>query len=113
MVNVKQGEILKLNLDPTKGHEQAGYRLVLVVSNNSFNKMCGGLIMVAPITSEIKKFPLNIELPKGLQTYGQVLLSQVRTIDIGKRGFRKVERVSDTFLEEIISLITMIVKQEN
>lgn len=31
---VKQGDIIKVNFDPIKGHEQAGYRHALVISNN-------------------------------------------------------------------------------
>ncbi|MCL2285787.1 MAG: type II toxin-antitoxin system PemK/MazF family toxin, partial [Firmicutes bacterium] len=35
---VKQEDIIKLDLDLTKGHEQAGYRPALVVSNASFSR---------------------------------------------------------------------------
>ncbi|WP_270022525.1 type II toxin-antitoxin system PemK/MazF family toxin, partial [Lactobacillus crispatus] len=29
-----QGDVIMMNFDPTKGHEQAGYRPALVVSND-------------------------------------------------------------------------------
>lgn len=43
MVRLKQGDIIKLNFNPQSGHEQAGYRPALVVSNEVFhqkNKSC-------------------------------------------------------------------------
>jgi len=30
----QQGDIIKLDLDPRKGHEQQGFRPVIVLSNN-------------------------------------------------------------------------------
>ena len=35
---VKQGTIIKINFNPQAGHEQAGYRPAVVISNNIFNK---------------------------------------------------------------------------
>lgn len=34
---VSQGDIIKVNFNPQKGHEQAGYRPAVVVSNDFFN----------------------------------------------------------------------------
>lgn len=110
MVKIKQGEILKLNLDPTKGHEQAGYRPVLVVSNNDFNRLCGGLVEVVPITSEIKQFPLNINLPKNAAVHGQALLSQLRTIDLNSRKFKRAGKVTDEFLQQIVKILIFTLK---
>ena len=41
---LKQGDVIYMNFSPTKGHEQEGYRPALVVSNDDYNKMCGGMI---------------------------------------------------------------------
>ena len=41
---VKQGDIIKINFNPQAGHEQAGYRPAVVVSNNFFNKKCKNII---------------------------------------------------------------------
>ena len=35
---VKQGTIIKINFNPQAGHEQAGYRPAVVISNNVFNQ---------------------------------------------------------------------------
>ena len=36
---VKQGDIIKINFNPQVGHEQAGYRPAVIVSNDTFNKV--------------------------------------------------------------------------
>ena len=38
---VKQGDIIKVNFNPKSGHEQAGYRSAVVISNNIFNQKTG------------------------------------------------------------------------
>lgn len=53
---VKQGDIIKINLDPRAGHEQAGYRPAVVVSNNFFNKVTN-MTIVCPITNTNKEYP--------------------------------------------------------
>ena len=35
---VKQGAIIKVDFNPQAGHEQAGYRPALVISNDFFNQ---------------------------------------------------------------------------
>lgn len=103
-----QGDIIKLSLDPTLGHEQAGYRPVLVVSNDEFNKMCGGLVSVVPITSKKKDFPLNIDLPENLPIEGQALLSQGRTVDTMARGYSYWCSVPSDFIKQVVKFIKFI-----
>lgn len=68
----KQGDILWVNLNPTQGHEQQGKRPVLVVSNDDFNELCGGMVKIASITSTMRPFPLHVQVPAGLPIHGMV-----------------------------------------
>ena len=88
---VKQGDILKIDLNPTKGHEQAGYRPVIVVSN-SVHSRASNTTVVCPITNTDRNNPLHIEL-KGFQTTGYVMCDQIRAIDIRARSYSIVETV--------------------
>jgi mRNA interferase MazF len=46
---VKQGDIIKMNFNPQRGHEQAGYRPAVVISNDFFNgKPNKGMIDARP-----------------------------------------------------------------
>lgn len=107
--NIKQGQILKVSLDPTKGHEQSGWRPALVVSNDDFNKYNGGIIKVVPITSNTKPFPLHLPLPlpHNLATSGVVEIEHERALDLGTRSYKFVETVSEEFLEDILGHIRL------
>jgi len=107
---VKQGDIIKLNLNPTKGHEQAGYRPVLVISNASFSR-ASNMLMVCPITNTNRNSPLHVELSE-LQTTGFVMCDQVRIVDIRARGYNMVESVSEDTLWEVCDIIVGSVEVE-
>ncbi|MDR1111921.1 MAG: type II toxin-antitoxin system PemK/MazF family toxin [Deltaproteobacteria bacterium] len=95
----RQGQLLKLDLDPTQGHEQKGYRPVLVVSATLFNSHTG-FCWVVPITTPKKGLPNEIRLPEGLPVHGTLLLSQLRSIDWRARPFSVVCVVPALFLED-------------
>ena len=100
---VKQGDIIKLDLDPTKGHEQAGYRPVLVVNNGSFSK-ASNMVVVCPITNTDRNCPLHVKL-EGLTTTGFVMSDQIKAIDIRARGYKVIETVDDDMLWEVTDII--------
>ncbi len=107
--HLKQGDIIYMNFDPTLGHEQEGNRPALIVSNDDYNEMCGGLIKVVPITTNNKNFPLHIKLPDGLPVHGKALLDHERTIDslAPERACRYKCAVPIDFLEEVIDRIKL------
>ena len=43
-----RGEIWLADLNPTRGHEQAGVRPVLIISTNTFNHGRADLVFVLP-----------------------------------------------------------------
>ena len=106
----KQGDIIKLSLDPTKGHEQAGYRPVLVVNNASFSQ-ASNMIVVCPITSTDRKNPLHVQL-EGLTTRGFVMCDQIKAIDINARSYKIVESVTDDIFWEVADIICGFVELE-
>lgn len=101
---VKQGDIIKINFNPQSGHEQAGYRPAVVVSNNYFNKVTN-LAMVCPITNSSNDFPLHIKLDNRTSTTGKIMCQHLRTLDVDSRGYTFVERIPDDILQNIIDII--------
>ena len=99
----KQGDIIKLSLDPTKGHEQAGYRPVLVINNASFSQ-ASNMIIVCPITNTDRGNPLHVEI-KGAITTGFVLCDQIRAVDINSRNFTAVETINEDTLWEVCDIL--------
>ena len=66
-VQPARGELWYVDLDPTRGHEQAGERPALVISVDGFNYGPAGLVIVLPLTRTQRHIPLYIpvEPPEG------------------------------------------------
>jgi len=99
MARILRGEIRWADLNPVRGHEQAGLRPVLILSHDIFNERSGTVIAVA-ITSQPQKagFPLTLELKSlNLPKKSWLKISQIRTLSIERIG--KV--VGKSSLEEL------------
>ncbi len=103
---VEQGDIIKVNLNPTKGHEQAGYRPAIVISNNLFNKKTR-LAIVCPISNTNNNFPLHYKLENRTKTTGVVLCEHIKTLDLENRGYKLVEKAPKDVLEGILDVVRM------
>ena len=99
----KQGDIANVDFNPTKGHEQAGARPCVVISNNVFNKNTK-MVIVCPITSKEKEFPTHYLLRSTKKIHGSVLCEHIRSIDYEIRNLKYVEKCSD---EDLISIIML------
>jgi mRNA interferase MazF len=101
----EQGDIIKINLNPTKGHEQRGERPALIVSNNEFNQRAGGMAFVCPITNTNKSFPLHVQLDNKKKTTGVIMCDQIKAVDLKARGYVKIENLNKEMLEEVIDIL--------
>lgn len=90
----EQGDIVYIDFNPTKGHEQIGKRPAVVISNNVFN-IHTKMIIVCPITSNEKSFPTHYLLTDTKYVHGAVLCEHIRSIDYEERNVKFVEKVSD------------------
>ena len=75
-----RGQIVWIDFDPQSGHEQSGRRPALVVSPADYNEKVG-LSLLCPITSQVKGYPFEVEIPKGLGVSGVILSDQVKSLD--------------------------------
>ena len=78
-----RGEIWYVDLNPVRGHEQAGQRPVLVISETAFNRGPAGVVTVLPITSTERGIISHVEIkpPEGsLQRKSFIMCEQIRTI---------------------------------
>lgn len=101
---VNHGDIIKINFNPQKGYEQAGYRPAVVISNSFFNKKTN-LAILCPITNTDNKFPLHIPLDNRTQTTGVVLCEHVKTVDLSARQYQFVEKIPSDILSKIIDVV--------
>lgn len=103
---MRRGDIIVVDFDPTKGHEQAGARPALVLSPEKFNRMTG-LALVVPITSTIRNFPFEAPLA-GTRTAGVALCHQARTIDTRARRCKVVERAPESVVADALARVRAI-----
>lgn len=106
----KQGDIIFIDLNPIKGHEQVGKRPALVISNNVFNKNTK-MAIVCPITSNEKEYPTHYLLEDSKQIHGAVLCEHVRSIDYETRKVQFVESVSNNDLISVIMLTCACIEE--
>lgn len=110
MARILRGDIVWTDLNPTKGHEQAGLRPVLVLSHDVFNERSGTVIAVA-LTSQPQRagFPLNLELSSStLPRTSWVKISQIRTLST-QRLTKKIGRASPEEVDLVIEGLNEII----
>lgn len=103
MARLLRGEIRWAELSPTRGHEQAGRRPVLILSHDVFNERSGTIIGVALTSSEPRAgFPLTLEL-KGIRLPKRswVKISQVRTLSVDRMG-KRIGRATPEQINRVI-----------
>jgi len=108
VARILRGDIRWADLNPVRGHEQAGQRPVLVLSHDIFNERSGTVIAVALTSQEPSAgFPLTLQLsaPR-LPKRSWVKISQIRTLSVKRIG-RRLARASD---EEMASVVDGLVE---
>jgi mRNA interferase MazF len=110
MARILRGEIRWADLNPVRGHEQAGLRPVLVLSQDVFNERSGTVIAMA-LTSQPQRagFPLTLELAgPGPPKRSWVKISQIRTLAVERIG-KRIGRAAPEDLAQVIDGLLEIV----
>lgn len=109
---VEQGTIIKVNFNPQAGHEQAGYRPAVIISNNIFNEKTN-LAIVCPITNTNNHFPLHIPLDKRTKTTGVILCEHIKAVDLNTRKYQIIENLPDDITEKVIDIVYSEIEKIN
>lgn len=101
---VRRGEIYHLDLDPTKGREQAGKRFVFVLSPADED-----LAIVLPISQGItlarnQGFAVTL-MGTGTRTQGVIICNQPRTVALRARGAKRIEAAPAVVVDEVLMRI--------
>lgn len=103
MINLLRGEVWFVDLNPTKGHEQAGKCPGLVISDDIFNAGPAGLVVILPLTTKNKNIPLHerIDPPDGgLTEVSYVKCEDIRSVS-QQRLLSRIGRVQKERLKAI------------
>lgn len=107
-MEVKQYQIVLVNLDPTLGSEIQKNRPCVIVSPNEINDNLR-TVVIAPMTSASRKYPTRVKVKHNNQE-GWVVIDQIRTIDkirvvkkfgsLSEKEIRECKRViRETFVD--------------
>lgn len=106
-MEVKQYQIVLVNLDPTIGKEIKKTRPCVIISPNEMNKYLQ-TVVVAPMISKSKSYPTRIETFHN-NTSGWVVIDQIRTIDkariskvLGKLSEAETEKIKLVIKETFV-----------
>lgn len=100
-----RGEIWKVDLDPTRGREQRGFRPILIVSPSAFNRL--GTPLICPIATaghaaRYAGWAVSL-MGAGTETTGVVLVNQLRALDVQNRSGRRFEAVPEHIMDEVLA----------
>ncbi len=101
-MDLKQYQIVLINLDPTIGSEIKKTRPCVIISPDEMNKYLRTII-VAPMTTTSRKYPTRIEV-KHDRKIGWIVIDQIRAID-KQRIIKILGRLSQPEIKELKSVI--------
>jgi len=94
--------VVLVNLDPSMGSEIKKTRPCVIISPDEMNKHLRTII-IAPMTSQSKKYPTRIAAVINKKT-GWVVIDQIRTID-KKRIIKTLGRLSESEISKVKSVL--------
>lgn len=103
-----RGDVVWLAFAPQSGHEQAGHRPALVLSPAAYNKKVG-LAVFCPITTQVKGYPFEVAVPRGLKASGVVLSDQVKSLDWRARGAKFCCRLPQGAVSEVLEKLGTLI----
>jgi mRNA interferase MazF len=108
----ERGDLVWLEFNPQTGSEQSGRRPALVISPRAYNSKAG-LALVCPITSRVKGYPFEVELPEGLGTQGVVLCDQIKSLDWRARRAKRLGSVPVDVIHDVTARLLALVAPED
>lgn len=103
-MEIIQYQIVLVNLDPTIGSEMKKTRPCVVISPDEMNQYIK-TIVIAPMTSSSKPYPMRLEI-KNNKTKGWVVLDQIRNIDS-----KRIVKTFDLLTEKEIARVKAVIHE--
>lgn len=108
-MELHDGAIVWINCNPQAGHEQAGRRPALIVSNDIFNRVMP-LRFVLPITHTNRKNPFHVRLDETTKTDGYIMCEQIKSFDLEARQYEYIEDAPEAIVNEVKAILIDSIK---
>lgn len=106
MSKYTRGDIVLVDLNPVKGHEQGNKRPVLVINNFP---LPGGINTILSITTKAKSYPLEVTLDNRTTTQGIIQCYQIRTLDLDKRNAVFLEHAPNDIVDTCVDYVSRLI----
>jgi mRNA interferase MazF len=105
------GDLVWIDLEPTRGHEQSGHRPAIVLTPREYNAR-SGLCIMCPITSRARGDPFEVALSQAHAISGVILADQVRSVSSEKRYVKMADAASVELLDEVRERLAVLLQIE-
>jgi len=102
----RAGDIIWIDFDPQAGREQAKRRPALVVTDRSYNR-ASGLVIVCPLTSRRKPYPFALPVLVD-KVDGAVLVDHVKSMDWAARRAAFHSKADAELLAEVRAYLAVL-----
>ena len=102
-----RGDIVWLSFNPQTGHEQSGRRPALVTSPQVYNEKTD-LAIFCPITSQVKGYPFEVNIPDDMEISGVILSDQIKSLDWKTRKAEFICKLPKVALTETLAKIKVL-----
>jgi mRNA interferase MazF len=107
----RRGDVIRVDFNPQRGHEQAGRRPAVVLSPTEYNRTVG-LVVVCPITNEVKGYPWEVPIPDNPFISGVVLADQVKNLAWRERNAEFLCTPEADLVEEVVAKVVLLRPEE-
>ena len=102
------GDIVWMDFDPQAGREQAHRRPALVLTDQSYNR-ASGLVVVCPLTSKRKPYPFALPVVVD-QVDGAVLVDHLKSMDWRARAVAFHSKAEPTLLSRVRAYVAVLLR---
>jgi mRNA interferase MazF len=106
-----RGDVIRLDFNRQKGHEQAGRRPALVLSPIEYNCIVG-LAVVCPITNQKKGYAWEVDIPDNPFVTGVVLADQMKCLDWQERHAEFMGTPGNDLLDDVVEKAIALISPE-
>ena len=104
----ERGDLVWVNFNPQKGHEQSGKRPAIILSPAVYNKKTG-LALMCPITPQIKGYPFEVVISEN-KINGVIIADQIKSLDWRERKVKFIQKIQKALLIEVQEKLICLIK---
>lgn len=103
----ERGDLVWVDLNPTRGREQAKVRPAIVISPKNYNQKTN-LAILCPITSVQKGYPFEVAV-NDKNVSGVILADHVRSLDWKARNATLIARAKSKVVQEVQTKLLLLI----